>query len=61
MTKDIYHCKNCQANFIPKQKQYSTFCSQSCSAKFNNKNKKPRTKRSKEKTRQSLIKFNEKK
>lgn len=55
MTNTIYICKNCQEEFIPKYKQYSTFCSKSCSASYNNKNKKPRTKRSKEKTRNSMI------
>ena len=36
MSKDIYICKNCSNQFQPKDKRYSTFCSQSCSATYNN-------------------------
>lgn len=59
MSENIYTCKNCQENFIPKDKTYSIFCSKSCSAKFNNKGRK-RTKESKEKTKQSVIEYHKK-
>ena len=56
MSKDIYICKNCQEEFIPKQKEYSTFCSRKCSVSYNNRKRK-RTKESNEKTRQSMIEY----
>lgn len=53
MTKNIYQCKNCQEKFIPKDKRYSIFCSQSCSASYNNKGKK-KSKETKEKISKTI-------
>src|SRR6266566_69942 len=36
----MYSCKYCKKVFIPKDKRYATFCSQSCSASFSNPNRK---------------------
>ena len=53
MSKNIYTCKNCSNQFQPKNKRYSTFCSQSCSASYNNRER-IKTKESKKKIGYSL-------
>jgi predicted nucleic acid-binding Zn ribbon protein len=45
-------CKNCQALI---KNHTNIFCSQSCSASFNNKKRLPRTKESREKTSKSIL------
>ncbi len=33
---ESFNCKHCNLSFIPKNKEYNTFCSRSCAASFNN-------------------------
>jgi DNA-directed RNA polymerase subunit M/transcription elongation factor TFIIS len=49
-------CNQCQSTFIRNDSKTTTnsFCSRSCSAKFNNKRRKPRSIESRNKTRQSV-------
>lgn len=54
MPKNIYQCKNCSSKLSGYQKK---FCSRSCSATYNNKQRKPRTLENRIQTSTSVKKF----